>query len=149
MNRVILALMVGVSGSGKSTYADTLVGPLKAIKIETDAIRMELTGDASDQSQNGRVFSTAKHRVKLNLSLGVNVIFDATNLSVKDRREFIDIGKEYNAELHAYVVKPDLSVSKQRNALRERKVPEFVIDKQHNKFVLPTEEEGFSIIQVI
>lgn len=148
MDKLILAIMVGVSGSGKSTYADTLISPLNAIKIETDAIRFELTGDASDQSKNGLVFGIAKRRIGENLSLGKNVIFDATNLSIKDRKEFIVLGKEHGAKLHAYVIRPNLEVSKQRNALRERKVPEFVIDKQHNKFVVPTLEEGFDYIDV-
>lgn len=149
MNELILALMVGVSGSGKSTYADTLIGPLNAVKIETDAIRFELTGNASDQSKNGLVFGIAKKRIRENLSSGKNVIFDATNLSVKDRREFIELGKEYGSKIHAYVVKPDLVVSKQRNALRERQVPEFVIDKQHAKFVMPTESENIDYIQSV
>ena len=55
MNKPILAVMVGISGSGKSTYANGLKTSLKAELVETDAVRVELTGNAEDQSQNGRV----------------------------------------------------------------------------------------------
>lgn len=148
MNNLILAIMVGVSGSGKSTYATALVGPLNAVKIETDMIRYELTGNESDQSQNGRVFGIANQRIRDNLSLGNNVIFDATNLSVRDRKEYIKIAKDFGAEIRAYVVQPELAVSKARNALRERKVPDDVIDRQHNKFVFPTVAEGFDSVHI-
>jgi len=141
--------MVGVSGSGKSTFAKKIQSETDSEIVETDAIRFELTGNASDQSKNGLVFGIAKKRIRENLSSGKNVIFDATNLSVKDRREFIELGKEYGSKIHAYVVKPDLAISKQRNALRERQVPDFVIDKQHNKFVIPTEAEGIDYIQSV
>ena len=135
--------MSGVSGSGKSTISKKLKLEINAEIIETDEIRFELTGNASDQSQNWRVFGIAKHRIRDNLSVGKNVIFDATNLSIKDRRDFVDIGKEFDCEIHAYIVKPSLSVCKERNSLRDRKVPVEIIDKQYAKFVMPTENEGF------
>jgi predicted kinase len=42
-----------------------------------------------------------------------------------------------------------VEIAKVRNSLRERKVPEFVIDKQQNKFVFPSSEEGIDDIRVI
>lgn len=149
MSELILTVMVGVSGSGKSTYSNGLVEKLNAIKVETDKIRHELTGSESDQSKNSKVFYLANQRIRKHLSEGKNVIFDATNLSVKDRKDYVRISKEYGAKLHAYVIKPDISVSKSRNFSRDRKVPEDVIDRQFSKFVLPSKEEGFDFIQVI
>ena len=64
----ILAVMIGISGSGKSTYANGLRTSLKLENklptqlVETDAIRGELTNDPSDQTRNGEVFSIAKQR---------------------------------------------------------------------------------------
>lgn len=46
----ILSLMVGISGSGKSTYANGLKTTLNSTIIEPDAIRLELTGNVEDQS---------------------------------------------------------------------------------------------------
>lgn len=135
--------MVGISGSGKSTFANGLKTSLKAVVVETDAIRLEITGNAEDQSQNGRVFGIAKARVDSYLKQGKNVVIDATSLSVKDRRDWVQIGKQNNAEVIAYVVKTDIATAKKRNAARTRKVPEWVIDKQFAKFVQPSRNEGF------
>jgi len=145
----ILAVMVGISGSGKSTFANGLKTSLKAELVETDAIRVELTGNAEDQSQNGKVFAIAKKRINDYLSNGNNAIIDATSLSVKDRKEWIEIGKLNNAEVRAYFVDTPVDVAKRQNASRNRKVPEFVIDKQASRLQSPTKSEGFDSVTVI
>lgn len=149
MNKPILAVMVGISGSGKSTYANGLKTSLNAQLVETDAIRLELTGNAEDQSQNGRVFAVAKKRVNDYLSQGKNTIIDATSLSVKERKDWVEIGKANNAEIRAYFIDTPVSDCKSQNNKRTRKVPEWVIDKQASKLYPPTKAEGFDSITVI
>ena len=149
MNKPILAVMVGISGSGKSTYANGLKTSLKAELVETDAIRIELTGNAEDQSQNGRVFAVAKKRVNDYLSQGNNTIIDATSLSLRDRKDWIDIGKANNAEIRAYFVDTPINACKSQNNKRTRKVPEWVIDKQASKLFGPTKSEGFDSVTTI
>lgn len=145
----ILCVLVGISGSGKSTYANGLKTSLKAELVETDAIRIELTGNAEDQSKNWHVFALAKKRVNDYLSQGKNVIIDATSLNALDRKDWIDIGKANNAELRAYFIDTPVSMCKSQNNKRARKVPEWVIDKQANKLFAPTKSEGFDSIAVI
>ena len=145
----ILAVMIGISGSGKSTYANGLKTSLNAELVETDAIRQELTGDAEDQSQNGRVFEIARKRVNDILSQEKNAIIDATSLSMKERKDWIDIGKKNNAEIRAYLIDTPVSICKSQNNKRKRKVPEWVIDKQASKLYPPVKEEGFDTITVI
>jgi len=141
--------MVGISGSGKSTFASGLRTSLKAELVETDAIRVELTGNAEDQSQNGRVFAVAKKRINDYLADGKNAIIDATSLDVKARKDWIEIGKANNAEVRAYFVDTPVDVAKRQNASRNRKVPEFVIDKQASRLQSPTKSEGFDSVTVI
>lgn len=145
----ILAVMVGISGSGKSTFASGLRASLKAELVQTDAIRAELTGNAEDQSQNGKVFAIAKSRINDYLSSGKNTIIDATSLDVKARKDWIDIGKANNAEMRAYFVDTPVDVAKRQNASRTRKVPEFVINKQASKLQSPTKAEGFDSVTTI
>lgn len=145
----ILAVMVGISGSGKSTYATGLKTSLKAELVETDSIRVELTGNAEDQSQNGRVFEVARKRVNDYLSQGKNTIIDATSLNIKERKDWIDIGKANNAEIRAYFIDTPVSDCKAQNSKRARKVPEWVIDKQANKLFGPTKSEGFDSVITI
>lgn len=149
MNKPILAVMVGISGSGKSTYAHGLKTSLNAQLVETDAIRLELTGNAEDQSQNGRVFGIAKRRVADYLSQGKNTIIDATSLSIKDRKDWVEIAKTNNAEVRAYFIDSPIDVAKAQNAKRSRKVPEWVIDRQASKLQAPTKSEGFDSVTVV
>jgi predicted kinase len=141
--------MVGISGSGKSTFANGLKTSMNAEIVSTDDIRMELTGNAEDQTQNGRVFGVAKKRVNDLLAQGKNAVIDATSLSAKDRKDWVQIGKTNNAEIIAYVVKTDVATAKKRNLGRERQVPEWVIDNQFAKFKEPTTAEGFDNIVMV
>jgi len=151
----ILAVLVGISGSGKSTYAHglktslTVENKLSTELVETDSIRVELTGNAEDQSQNGRVFMVAKTRVSSFLSQGKNCIIDATSVSVKDRKDWVNIGKGNGAEVRAYFIDVPISIAKYQNSKRERKVPDWIIDKQFLKLTVPKKEEGFDKIVTI
>lgn len=149
MNKPILAVMIGISGSGKSTYANGLKTSLKAELVETDAIRGELTGDPSDQTQNYKVFQIAKKRVSDLLEQEKNVIIDATSVSVRDRRDWIQIGKTNNAEVRAYFIDTPIDVCKSQNRKRERKVPDEVIDRQASRLESPTKAEGFDSVTTV
>jgi len=144
-----LIVMVGISGSGKSTFANGLKTSLNATVIETDGIRAELFGDANDQSQGGRVFGVAKKRVADSLDQGKNTVIDATSLTPRDRKDWVNIALGHGATPEAYVVKTDLATAKKRNGMRHRQVPEFVIDKQFAKFSVPTKAEGFDNITIV
>lgn len=52
-----LIVMVGLSASGKSSYAKELEkeNPTNTIVISSDAIREEICGSVEDQSKNGEV----------------------------------------------------------------------------------------------
>ena len=144
-----LTLMVGVSGSGKSTHAAKLAQTLPADIVEPDAIRLELTGNASDQSRNGEVFRLAHTRTEAKLRSGISVVVDATNLDRKTRAEWLAIARRCGAEAHAIVVDTPVDVAKNRNNIRERVVPLGVIDKQSRRLVAPSRDEGFDNIVTV
>ena len=143
--------MIGVSGSGKSTYAEMLCKNLNSTDkttrkettiISSDAIRAELcNGDVSDQSKNSQVFEVAYKRIEQTLQLGVNVIWDATNLSREERVKPIAIGRKYGAELIAIQINTPLTIAMERNNRRERKVPVNIIWRQHGRFFPATKKE--------
>ena len=149
MTPLTLTLMVGVSGSGKSTHAAKLAQTLPADIVEPDAIRLELTGNASDQSRNGEVFRLAHTRTEAKLLAGIDVVVDATNLDRKTRAEWLAIARRCGAEARAVVVDTPVDVAKKRNLSRSRVVPLDVIDKQAGRLCPPTVSEGFAHIATV
>ena len=67
MNKPIFIMMVGLVGSGKSTYAKQLSDDINAIICNSDAIREELCGDENSQDNNDEVFKILHSRIKEHL----------------------------------------------------------------------------------
>lgn len=134
-----LYILCGPAGCGKSTYAKAL----DATVISSDAVREELYGDASIQSNPKRVFSIVNQRVKENLLLGKDVVYDATSLTKDIRANII---RQFDARFVAVWFDVSKKECLKRNAERERKVPERVIEKMFNNFEIPTYDEGFAAI---
>lgn len=145
MERPKLYVMCGISGSGKSTWAVEHAEELDAYIISTDGIRGELWGDENDQRDPRKVFATAFHRIDTCLQKGWNVIFDATNLSARDRRKVICYFKTY-AEMVCVNMYCDPEIAIERQSLRDRKVPEEVIRRQMHKYTVPSYDEGWDQI---
>ena len=145
-------MMVGLSGSGKSTVAQKICEKLSketdVVSLSSDSIRAELLNDINDQSNNNLVFSTLHKRTVDCLKNNISVIYDATNLNIKDRRGIMEQLKDINCTKIAYVMCTSFEMCKHRNANRDRVVPEAVIDKQRIKFSVPLYGEGFDYIDL-
>ena len=87
MNKIpVLHVMVGISGSGKSTIAKEIANEENAVIVSSDSLRKELLGDENRQDANELVFNEYHKRIKNNLIKGKSVIADAINLTMKSRR---------------------------------------------------------------
>ena len=140
-----LIIMCGIPASGKSTVAKYFNSNI----VSTDSIRKELYGDEGTQGNGKDVFSLAYSRIRNYLSLGENVVFDATNIRKRDRKTVIDIGKEYNCDnIIICYCSTSLKIALKRNANRERKVPAPVIERMFNNFEKPSYAEGVNYICV-
>lgn len=133
-----LNIMVGISGSGKSTYINR---HKKAgdIVISPDEIRREMTGDISDQSQNTKVFETANKRLRAAKS---NTYFDATNLSMRSLRGVLSNAKQFNkVNILILSASKNLDLCKRRvlgdisSGVDRANVPEKVIENMHSRFM--------------
>ena len=140
--------MIGISGSGKSTLAKKLAFEKKAEIVSSDKIREELYGDENIQGDPNEVFNLVHERIFTYLRVGYNVIYDATNISFKNRRKFFKFleSKYIDAKHIAVVMTTPLSFCIRNNSSRERVVPEHVILRQYRNFNIPFFEEGFDEI---
>lgn len=134
-------MLVGLPASGKSTYAEKLKEQGYHIH-SSDAIREELTGDVNAQDKNTDVFAVLHERVKDDLSNRISCVYDATNMSMKRRKAFLDEIKKYDCHKTCVLFVIPVEVCKERNNNRERKVPDEVFDKMIKSFWVPMKYEG-------
>lgn len=142
--RVILA--IGLPGSGKSSY----LAKLGAHAISSDAIRLQLADDETDQTIHDRVFATARYLLQQRITLQRPVTYiDATNLTPNDREPFIRLARAHGCEVEALFFDVPLDICKARNAARGRIVPESALDEMAAKLQPPAMDEGFSRIETV
>lgn len=137
---------VGVPGSGKTTVLKEFSSRYGYSYISPDDIRLEITGNAADQTKNSEVWDEAYVRTKNELQSGKTVVFDATFVNPKQRRDFINFAKENGAEkVQGVFLDIPIEIAKERNENRERIVPEYAMDRMNEslrKFP-PQIEDGF------
>lgn len=159
--RVII--LIGASGSGKSTWAtkDPRINGILEIEgydpevdlVSSDDIREWVFGDAANQHPSIWRVIRAVIRAKIESGLSETLVIDATNAKRKDRVAMINDVRSW--------IKPEdtvegiyFDVPKQtlleRNASRDRQVPRHAIDAQYSalKSNPPTVEDGFDALHL-
>jgi predicted kinase len=95
-----LYMTVGPPGSGKSSWIEKNYSMLPV--ISSDQLRVEITGDITNQSENENVFKIAHSRIREILHGGKKVVYDATNLKADDRKTVIDIARRNGAQVTVF-----------------------------------------------
>lgn len=149
MDRPTLILLVGIPGSGKTTYAEKYIKEHShTIHISSDKIRAELWGDEATQGDNGEVFSLMQQRAVEALNNGMNVIYDSTAVTRKDRAGIIAACPKF-AKIECHVVWAPIETCIERDSARKRTVGQEVIDKMLKRFQAPYYDEDIDEIKVI
>lgn len=149
MSKQTCYILVGLSASGKSSIAETLAKFHNADLVSSDAIRGELSF-VEDQSRNEEVFNIFHNRIRDGLNAGTSVVCDATNITIKSRKQIIDIAKRIpNVEIVCVLMATSYLTCVERDRKRSRSVGKDVLEKQLKRFQIPFYEEGFDDIVVI
>lgn len=148
MNKPKFFMMCGLVASGKSTRAKKLAKEYNATIFSSDALREELFNDVNDQEHNQELFVELHRRIKECLKSGKNACYDATNLSYKKRMAFLQELKNIPCEKFCVLMATPYEECLKRNALRERKVPNYVIERMYRQFDPPYWYEGWDNIKV-
>lgn len=143
-DKLTLWIMVGLSGSGKSSVSKQIAeeNPNTVI-ISLNSIREELTGKAEDQTKNEEIFKIFHDRIRENLENKKNVIADATNITMRSRRVIIENVKGVDCHKIVYLITKPFRQCKIENLNKQHPVPEEMLNGQLNKFQIPFMEEGF------
>lgn len=146
-----LTLLCGLSASGKSQHTSIVANNRNSecIILSTDAIRANICGSVEDQSKNKEVFQTFHSLIAKYLKNGIDVVAEATNITMKSRRSILNVIKGIDCEKVCVVIVKPIGECKLDDSLREHPVSEYVIDKQARKFQIPFREEGWDKIEFI
>ncbi len=147
MKKVIIG--IGIPGSGKTTVLKDFAEKYNYIYICPDEIRMEMLGDAADQSKNSEVWAEAHQRMRDFLAQGQTVVFDATFTNANGRKNFLDLARQSGAEkIQGILFDTPLEIAQERNLSRERQVPEHAMQRMHNDLQKdkPSLEDGLDAI---
>lgn len=149
MNRPTLILLVGIPGSGKTTYAEKYIEEhYNTIHLSSDKIRAELYGNEDTQGNPNDVFSLMQSRAVEALNNGQSVVYDATNVTRKDRAGIISACPKF-VKIECHIVWAPIETCIERDTARERTVGNGVIDKMLKRFQAPYYDEGIDEIKVI
>ena len=141
-----LVLMMGVPGSGKSTYARNVL-KYGDIYISRDEIRYSILTDEDDyfakENEVIKTFIQYIDEALIDTQYQGKVYADATHLSPKSRAQVLNQLKNKNKVSVIYLDVP-LNIILARNAQREGRalVPENVIRRMYKSIILPTKAEG-------
>lgn len=144
----VITILVGVPGSGKSTFAKRMLEVFKdAVVLSSDSIRERIYGDANCQDNPAKVFSIMQEEAIMALNKGLDVVYDATSITRKSRASILDRVPKHVTK-NCVIVWAPVDVCIERDAKRDRTVGPDVIHKMLRRFEAPFYDEGFDNIDV-
>lgn len=124
-----LVLLVGTSGSGKSTFAASRFAPTEV--LVSDRFRAMITDDEGDQTVSADAFELLHAVAEKRLLHRRLTVVDATNVEHAARQGLLKIAKSQHLPVDAVVLDVPLEDCLARDAARpERRVGELVIRAQ-------------------
>lgn len=149
--QVGLVLLVGVSGSGKSSFAAKHFGAFEV--LSSDYFRGLVGNDVTDQSVTPAAFEALNFVATKRLEAGLLTVVDATNVQPASRQKLVDVARAQDVLVSAIVLDVPLKLCLERNAGRgPRTVALAVIDRQHrqlSKSLRGMRREGFLRVHVL
>ncbi len=146
-----LVVLIGVSGSGKSTFASK---HFKATQIlSSDFCRGLVADDENDQAATPAAFDVLHYVAATRLRAGRLTVIDATNVKREDRAKLVQLARDHDVLPVAVVLDIPEDVCIERNAARaDRSMVPGVIRRQRAELrrgLRGLDREGFRKVAVL
>ena len=146
-----LVVLVGVTGSGKSSFAARHFRPTEV--LSSDAFRGLVGDDENDQSVTAAAFEALHVVAAKRLAIGRLTVIDATNVQPDARRPLVTLAREQHVLPVAIVLDIPARTCIERNAARaDRNFGSGVVTRQHatlSRSIRRLEREGFRRVFVL
>jgi len=146
-----LVILVGVSGSGKSTFARTHFKRTEV--VSSDFCRGLVADDENDQSATPDAFDVLHYIVGTRLRRGLLTVVDATNVEQQARASLVKLARSHDVLADAIVLDVPESLAAGRNKLRsDRAFGPHVVSRQLRdlkRSLRRMNKEGFRRVHVL
>ncbi len=146
-----LVALVGVTGSGKSTFAARHFRPTEV--LSSDFFRGLVGDDENDQSVTTEAFEALHVVAAKRLAIGRLTVIDATSVQPEARRPLVALAREHHVLPVAIVLDIGEKTCIERNAARpDRSFGPGVVRRQHGmlaRSIRQLEREGFRRVFVL
>ncbi|MBB5119081.1 metallophosphoesterase [Streptomyces eurocidicus] len=147
-----LVVLVGATGSGKSTFAARHFKPTQV--LSSDFCRGLVGDDENDQSVSADAFDVLHHIAGKRLAAGRLTVVDATNVQPESRKQLVRLAREHDVLPVAVVLDMPEAVCAARNAARPERatLPRHVVQRHQRELrrsLRHLEREGFRKVHVL
>ncbi|MFI6758345.1 polynucleotide kinase-phosphatase [Micromonospora sp. NPDC050417] len=146
-----LVALVGISGSGKSTFARRHFAPTQV--LSSDAFRAMVADDENDQSASAEAFDVLHYVAGKRLRAGRLTVVDATNLQSHARAGLVRVAREHDVLPVAVVLDaPEPLCWERTQARADRTFGRQVLGRMHRdlrRSVGQLAREGFRKVHVL
>ncbi|MGD3109691.1 polynucleotide kinase-phosphatase [Streptomyces sp. YGL11-2] len=147
-----LVVLVGATGSGKSTFAARHFKPTEV--ISSDFCRGLVSDDENDQSVSGDAFEVLHFIVGKRLAAGRLTVVDATNVQAEARAQLVRLARDHDVLPVAIVLDVPEQVCAERNAARADRagLPRRVIQRHQRELrrsIRHLERESFRKVHIL
>ena len=148
---IAVVALVGVSSSGKSTFARAHFKPTEV--LSSDYFRALVSDDENNQKVTQQAFETLYYVANKRLDLGLLTVIDATNVQREARASILRLAKEQNCLAVAIVFDIPERICRERNQNRpERNLSGNIIARQAEQLrrsIKNLKKEGFRYVYVL
>ncbi|MEV5200260.1 polynucleotide kinase-phosphatase [Streptomyces sp. NPDC053720] len=147
-----LVVLIGASGSGKSTFARKHFKPTEI--VSSDFCRGLVADDENDQSASRDAFDVLHYIVGKRLAAGRLTVVDATSVQSESRKQLVQLARSHDVLPIAIVLDLPEEVCIARNAARPDRadMPRHVIQRHRRELrrsLRGLEREGFRKVHIL